>query len=71
MLAVWIVVGAVVVVALGVAAFFDRRARARGSRTRASGDIAAAERDMRRSIRGSRFGAAPRMDTWRTPNDKG
>lgn len=70
MVVVWIVLGAVLLVGLGIAGLYDRRARARGSQLRSGADMEAVERDARRSIRGGRFGATPDMNTWRPPDER-
>jgi hypothetical protein len=70
MVVVWSVVGAIVLAVLVVGALLDRAARARGSQLRDAGEMSAAERELRRSARGSRFGPTPGMDTWRRPDKR-
>lgn len=61
-----IVVG-VVAVLLVCAGIYDRAIRARNRRLRDSHDMSIADRDLRRSIRATRFGAKPDLDTWKKP----
>lgn len=70
MVVVWSVVGAIVLALFVVGALLDRAARAHGSQLRGAGDMSAAERELRRSIRGSRFGPGPGIDTWRPPDKR-
>jgi hypothetical protein len=48
---VWSAVGIAVAAVLGLAAFFDRRARRRGHRFRSGGEMSASVRQNRREVR--------------------
>jgi len=68
MIALWIVIG-IAVILIG-AGLYDRAIRAQGRRVRSSGEMLGAEREIRGSVRGARFGAAPKMDTWKRSDSK-
>jgi hypothetical protein len=61
-----IVIGAVVALLL-CAWIYDRKIRARNRRLRDSHEMSIADRDLCRSIRATRFGARPDLDTWKAP----
>ena len=61
-----IVIGVVAALLL-CAWIYDRKIRARNRRLRDSHEMSIADRDLRRSIRATRFGARPDLDTWKRP----